>query len=160
MAQKESALFAASPGSLSGLAAIFLLLAAFFALLNGHKVRALRAEAATPRAPVPAKVNAATGGAIGAQQKAETADTEDRAAKTEAALAQAEKEKADLKGKLDASQQELQRYANARRECKRTRIRPRPAPRRQPTMRRAPIYNRKSMTFGVSSMALRKKKRC
>ena len=107
MAQKESALFAVTPGSLSGLAVIFLLLAAFFALLNGQKVKALRADAATPRAPVPAKVNAPTVEATGAQQKDKTADTADRAAKAEAALAQAEKEKADLKGKLDASQQEI-----------------------------------------------------
>ena len=45
--------------------------------------------------------------ATGAQQNGKTADTADRAAKAEAALAQAEKEKADLKGKLDASQQEI-----------------------------------------------------
>jgi cell shape-determining protein MreC len=107
MAQKESALFAVTPGSLSGLAVIFLLLAAFFALLNGQKVKALRADAATPRALVPAKVNAPTVAATGAQQKDKTADTADRAAEAEAALAQAEKEKADLKGKLDASQQEI-----------------------------------------------------
>jgi hypothetical protein len=107
MAQKESALFAVSPGSLSGLAVIFLLLAAFFALLNGQKVKALRRDAATPRALVPAKVNAPTVTATGAQQKDKTSDTADRAAKAEAALAQAEKEKADLKGKLDASQQEI-----------------------------------------------------
>ena len=107
MAQKESALFTVTPGSLSGLAVIFLLLAAFFALLNGQKVKALRANAATPRAPVPAKVNAPTGGATGAQEQGKTADTADRAAKAEAALAQADKEKADLKGKLDASQQEI-----------------------------------------------------
>ena len=104
MAQKESALFAVTPGSLSGLAVIFLLLAAFFALLNGHKVKALRADAMTSRAPMPAKVNAPTGGPTGAQIKDQTAD---RAAKAEAALAQAEKEKADFKGKLDASQQEI-----------------------------------------------------
>ena len=107
MAQKESALFAVTPGSLSGLAVIFLLLAAFFALLNGQKVKALRADAATPRALVLGKVNAPTVEATGAQQKDKTADTADRAAKAEAALAQAEKEKADLKGKLDASQQEI-----------------------------------------------------
>ena len=58
MAQRESALFTVTPGSLSGLAVIFLLLAAFFALLNGQKVKALRANAATPRASLPAKVNA------------------------------------------------------------------------------------------------------
>ncbi len=107
MSQKESALFAVTPGSLSGLAVIFLLLAAFFALLNGQKVKALRADAATSRALVPAKVTAPTVTATGAQQKDKTADTADRAAKAEAALAQAEKEKADLKGKLDASQQEI-----------------------------------------------------
>ena len=107
MAQKESAIFAVSPGSLSGLAVIFLLLATFFALLNGQKVKALRADAAMPRARVPAKVNAPADGTIGAQQRGKTADTADRAGKTEAALAQAEKEKADLTGKLDASQQEI-----------------------------------------------------
>src|SRR5258705_3280849 len=104
MAQKESAIFAVSPGSLSGLAVIFLFLAAFFALLNGQKVKALRADAAMPRARVPAKVNAPADGTIGAQQKDKTADTADRAGKAEAALVQAEKEKADLTGKLDASQ--------------------------------------------------------
>jgi hypothetical protein len=103
MAQRESALFTVTPGSLSGLAVIFLLLAAFFALLNGQKVKALRANAA----PMPAKVNASTRGTTGAQQQGKIADTEDRAAKAEAALTQAEKEKADLKGKLDASQQEI-----------------------------------------------------
>jgi cell shape-determining protein MreC len=106
MAQRESALFTVTPKSLSGLAVIFLVLAAFFALLNGQKVKALRANAATPRAPVPAKVTAPTGGSSGAKQQEKTADA-DRAAKAEAALAQAEKEKADLKGKLDASQQEI-----------------------------------------------------
>jgi hypothetical protein len=106
MAQKESALFTVTPGTLSGLAVIFLLLAAFFALLNGQKVKALRANVATSRAPVAAKVNASTGGTTGAQQQGKTADP-DRAAKAEAALVQADKEKADLKGKLDASQQEI-----------------------------------------------------
>jgi cell shape-determining protein MreC len=107
MAQRESALFTVTPGNLSGLAVIFLLLAGVFALLNGQKTKALRANAATPRAPVSAKVNAPRGGATSAQQQAKTIDTEDRVAKAEAALAQAEKEKADLKGKLDASQQEI-----------------------------------------------------
>jgi len=106
MAQRDSALFTVSPGSLSGLAVIFLLLAGVFALLNGQKVRALRATSATPRVSVPAEVNAPAGGTIGAQQQGKTADAE-RAAKAEAALAQTEKEKADLQGKLDASQQEI-----------------------------------------------------
>jgi cell shape-determining protein MreC len=108
MAQRESALFTVTPKSLSGLAVIFLVLAAFFALLNSQKVKALRANAATPRAPVPAKVNAPAGGVNTAQQQqGKIADTEARIAKAEAALAQAEKDKADLKGKLDSSQQEI-----------------------------------------------------
>jgi hypothetical protein len=107
MAQRESALFTVTPGTLSGLAVIFLLLAAVFALLNGQKVRALRANVATPHASVPAKVNASTVGTTGAQSHGKTTDPVDRAAKAETALAEAEKEKADLKGKLDASQQEI-----------------------------------------------------
>jgi cell shape-determining protein MreC len=107
MAQKESALLVVTPGSLSGLAVIFLLLASFFALLNGHKVRALRADAAMTRAPVPAKVNAVPGETTGGQQLDKTVDTADRTTKAEAALTEAEKEKADLKGKLDASEQEI-----------------------------------------------------
>jgi len=106
MAQSESALTTVTPKSLSTLAVIFLVLAAFLALLNGQKVKALRANAATPRAPVPAKVTAPAAESSGAKQQEKTADA-DRAAKAEAALARAEKEKADLKGKLDASQQEI-----------------------------------------------------
>ncbi len=114
----------------------------------------------TPRASVPAKVNASTVGTTGAQPQGKTADPGDRAAKAEAALAQAEKEKADLKGKLDASQQEIAALRERAAGTQTNSIRPRPAPRRQPTMRRAAICNRKSMTFDVSSIALRKKKRC
>jgi len=106
MAQRESALSTVTPRTLSGLAVVFLLFGLIFALMNGQKLKAVRANAATPRASVSAKVNAPTGGAIGAQQ-GKTADIENRAAKAEAALAQADKEKADLKGKLDASQQEI-----------------------------------------------------
>jgi hypothetical protein len=106
MAQRESALLTVTPGSLSGLAVIFLLLAAVFAFLNGQKVKTLRVNAATTRAPMTAKANVPTTVASGAQEQGKTADTE-RAAKAEAALAEAEKETADLKGKLDASEQEI-----------------------------------------------------
>ena len=106
MAQRESPPFTVTPRSLSGLAVVFLLFAALFALMNGQKMKALRANLVPPRAPVAATVNASTGGTTGAQQQNKTADTE-RAAKAEAALAEAEKEKADLKGKLDAGQQEI-----------------------------------------------------
>ncbi len=107
MAQKESALVAVTPGSLSGLAVIFLLLAAFFALLNGQKVKALRADAATSRAAAPAKVNGIRGRTTEGQEPGKTVGTADRAAKAEAALVEAEKEEANLKGKLDASEQEI-----------------------------------------------------
>src|SRR5262249_46937084 len=105
MVQRESAVFTVTPRSVSGLAVIFLVLAAFFALLNGQKVKRLRANVAIPqpsaRGQVLAKPNAPTRAA------SKAANSEDRAAKAEAALAQAEKEKADLQGKLDASQQEI-----------------------------------------------------
>jgi cell shape-determining protein MreC len=92
MAQRESALPTVTPRSLSGLAVVFLLFALLFALMNGQKLKAFRADAATARAQVTAKMNA---------------PTNDRAVKAETALAQAEKDKTDLKGKLDASQQEI-----------------------------------------------------
>jgi hypothetical protein len=106
MPQRQSALSTVTPRTLSGLAVVFLLVAACFALLNGQKVKALRANAATPHPPVSGKVYAPSGGITSAQQ-GKAADTENRAAKAEAALAQAEKEKTDLKGKLDASLQEI-----------------------------------------------------
>ena len=107
MAQRESALFTVTPRKLSGLAVVFLLVAACFAVLNGQRLIALRASAATPRARVPAKVNGPATGVTTAQQQGQTPDTEDRIARAEAALAHAEKEKADLKGELDVSQQEI-----------------------------------------------------
>ena len=103
MAQRDSTLFTVTPRSVSVLAVIFLLVATFFGLLNGQKVKALRTTAATPRALVPALSRTGSG----AQQQGKTANAEDRAAKAEAALAKAEKDRADLQGKLEASQQEL-----------------------------------------------------
>lgn len=85
----------ATPRNLSGLAVVFLLFGLIFAIMNGQKLKAVRANAVSPPAMVSAKAN---GGANA---------TPERLAKAEAALAQAEKEKADLKGKLDASQQEI-----------------------------------------------------
>ena len=83
MAQRDSALSTVTPRSLSGLAVVFLLFASIFALMNGQKLKAVRADAATPRALLPAKTT-------GAQQQDKAGETE-RAAKAEAALAQAEK---------------------------------------------------------------------
>jgi hypothetical protein len=98
------------------LAIIFLVLAAVFGFLNGHKVKALRAntvtatgtgDASSVHGQMAVKSNAGTAGLSGANQQVNTAEAEGRAAKAEAALEQAEKEKADLQGKLDASQQEI-----------------------------------------------------
>jgi len=76
-----SAVFGVTAKSVTGLAIVFLVLAAFFGVLNIQKVKAVRANAANPQAA--------------------------RAGKTEADLAQVQKEKADLQAKFDASQQEI-----------------------------------------------------
>ena len=111
MAQRGPALFTATPRNVSRLAITFLVLAAFFGLLNSYKVKALRARVASTQATsdaspghgqVAAKSNAGTAGA----KQGKTAEGQNRLAKAEAALAQAEKEKADLQAKLDSSQQE------------------------------------------------------
>jgi hypothetical protein len=106
MAQRDSALSTVNPRQLSGLAVVCLLFALLFTLMNGQKMKAFRANAAMPNASVSAKPNTPAGGANSAQQ-AKIAEIENRAAKAETDLAQAEKDKADLKGKLDASQQEI-----------------------------------------------------
>jgi FtsZ-interacting cell division protein ZipA len=84
----------ATPTNVSGLAVIFLVVAAVFGFLNSHKMKALRTNVASVKSAKDAPY-----------AHAQTA----RAAKAEAALAQAEKEKTDLQGKLDASQQEIDR---------------------------------------------------
>jgi hypothetical protein len=116
MAQRGPALSTATPKGMGRLAIIFLVLAAFFGLLNSHKVKALRAnvasaqatsDASSGRGEVAAKSNARTAGPSGAKQQGKTAEGENDAAKAEVALAKAEKEKADLQAKLDAGQQEI-----------------------------------------------------
>jgi cell shape-determining protein MreC len=115
MAQRDSALFTVTPTSVSALVVLFLVLAAFFGFLNMQKLKTIRAETTPARGPAQVNARTASSGASGAKQSGKPADAE-RAAKAEAALAQAEKEKADLKGKLDASQEEItalrQRAAN------------------------------------------------
>src|SRR5262245_43783075 len=103
MAQRLSALFAITPRNVSVLAVMLLLLAAFFALLNGQKVKALRTTAATSRAPASALPHVSSG----VQQHAKATNAEERASKAETALTQAERDKADLQRKLDASQREI-----------------------------------------------------
>ena len=104
MANRGSAFFTAKQRTVSGLAMVFLLVAAFFGFLNSQKMKALRANTANAIAARDAaerreaheKLNAAAGGTTGA---------EERATKVEAELAQVQKEKADLQAKLDANQE-------------------------------------------------------
>ena len=106
MANRGSAFFTAKQRTVSGLAILFLLVAAFFGFLNSQKMKALRASTANAitardaaeRREAHEKLNAAAGGTAGA---------EERATKVEAELAQVQKEKADLQAKLDANQQEM-----------------------------------------------------
>ena len=81
MTPRGSAVFGVTAKSVTALSILFLVLAAFFGVLNIQKVKVVRANAAKPQAA--------------------------RAGKAEAELAQIQKEKADLQAKLDASQQEI-----------------------------------------------------
>ena len=115
MTPRESAVFGVTAKSVAVLAIAFLVLAAFFGFLNIQKIKAVRANAAnaqtgrdaSERHPANAKLNAPTGGTAGTEQQAKFTEVENRAAKAEADLAQAQKEKADLQAKLDGSQQEI-----------------------------------------------------
>jgi hypothetical protein len=81
MTPRGLAVFGVTAKSVTGLAILFLVLAAFFGVLNIQKVKAVRVNAAKPQAA--------------------------RAGKAEAELAQVQKEKADLQARLDGSQQEI-----------------------------------------------------
>ena len=115
MVGREPATIALMPKNLIGLSILFLVLAAIFGLLNSHKVKTLRANAAhaaarpgaaeqrrigqTPslrptQTPAPATEN-------------KIAEAENKAAKAEADLAQLQKEKADLQSQLNANQTEM-----------------------------------------------------
>jgi uncharacterized protein YlxW (UPF0749 family) len=88
MTPRELASFAVTSKSVTGLAIVFLVLAAFLGFLNIQKVKALRINAANA-------------------QITRDAAERGRAAKAEAELAQVQKEKSDLQAKLEASQQEI-----------------------------------------------------
>jgi vacuolar-type H+-ATPase subunit I/STV1 len=115
MTPRESASFAVTPKSVTGLAIAFLVLAAFFGFLNIQKVKALRTNAANTqvardaagRGHAQQRLNPPTGDTAGAEQQGKGAEADNRAAKAEAELAQVQKEKSDLQAKLDASQQEI-----------------------------------------------------
>jgi hypothetical protein len=98
--------------TISGLAILFLLAAAFFGFLNSQKMKALRTGAtnaeATREAAMRHEPDARSKQAsdeAGSEQQDKTLDQ--RAAKAEAALAQVQKEKADLQATLDSKQQEI-----------------------------------------------------
>src|SRR5215475_1181510 len=110
MAHRESAASSSTPKSVAGLAILLLVLAAFFGFLNTQKVKALRVTVATAQAARDAaerriheKPNTSAGGTQEEQNK--LAEAENRAAKAEAALAQTQKEKADLQTKVDEKQE-------------------------------------------------------
>jgi hypothetical protein len=105
MTPRGSAVFGVTAKSVSGLALAFLVLATFFGFLNIQKIKAVRANA--PNASASMKLNAPPGGDGGTNQQAKVTEAENRAEKAETELAQAQKEKADLQAKLDASQQEV-----------------------------------------------------
>jgi len=104
MTPRGSAVFGVTAKSVSRLAIVFLVLAAFFGFLSIQKIKAVRANAANASANM--KPNASSGKA-GTDQQAKIAEAENRAGKAETELAQAQKEKADLQAKLDGSQQEV-----------------------------------------------------
>ena len=118
MIHRESASFAITQKNVIGLSILCLVLAAVFGLLNSHKVKTLRANAANAEA---ARVrDAAQHRRVTGQQPSsgtsettvmggedKVAEAENKAAKAEAELAQLQKEKADLQTKLDANQNEI-----------------------------------------------------
>ena len=110
MTDRISAASSSTPKSVAGLAILLLVLAAFFGFLNTQKVKALRVTVATAQAARDAaerriheKPNTSAGGTQEEQNK--LAEAENRAAKAEAALAQTQKEKADLQTKVDEKQE-------------------------------------------------------
>jgi hypothetical protein len=115
MTPRESAVFAVTSKSVTGITIAFLVFAAFFGFLNNQKLKALRTNAANAQAARDAaerrqanpKLNAPTGGIAGAEQQTKLAEAKNRAAKAEADLAQVQKEKVDLQAKLDTNQQEI-----------------------------------------------------
>jgi cell shape-determining protein MreC len=114
MTHRESAVSAVTPKGVAGIAILFLVLAAFFGLLNSQKVKTLRATVATAQAARDAaerrireKLNTSSGASVTKEEQDKFAQAENRAAKAEAELAQLQKEKIDLQAKLDESQKEL-----------------------------------------------------
>jgi len=111
----KSAISAVTPKTVIGLSVVLLMLAAIFGLLNSHKVKTLRTNAANADA---ARDTAEHRGA--AQKRtpetrettvaggdAKIAEAESKAAKAEAELKQVQKDKTELQAKLEANQNEI-----------------------------------------------------
>jgi hypothetical protein len=108
-------LLVATPKTILGLAAAFLFLAAVFGALNTHRVKALRVNVASADAAREAGEHrrAAEQNEIKAREQsvatatAKIVETEAKAAKNEAELAQVQKEKSDLQAKLQSNESEI-----------------------------------------------------
>ena len=112
MAHPQSVVSTLTPKSVAGLAIVLLALSAVFGLLNGQKIKTLRAGMANAQAARDAaerrireKPNTPPGGTREGQGK--LVEAENRATKAEAELAQIQKEKADLQAKLNGNQKEI-----------------------------------------------------
>ena len=114
MTHRESVVSSITPKSVAGLAILFLILAAFFGLLNSQKIKTLRLSVANAQTARDAaerriheKLGTPAGGTVATGQQSKIAEAENRAAKAEAELAQIQKEKTDLQAKLDDNQKEF-----------------------------------------------------
>src|SRR6266404_3220079 len=102
MTPRDSTVFAVTSKSVTGLAIVFLVLAAFFGFLNSQKVKALRtntanaqvARDAAERRELDERLNEPADGTAGAEQQSKIAEAENRAAKAEAEPAQGSKKTA------------------------------------------------------------------
>jgi hypothetical protein len=124
MMRPKSATSAVTPKTVIGLSVVLLMLAAIFGLLNSHKVKTLRTNAANADA---ARDAAEHRGAarkltpetrertvVGGEAKiaeaggeAKIAEAESKAARAEAELKQVQKDKTELQAKLEANQNEI-----------------------------------------------------
>ena len=115
MIGREPAIFAVTQKTVIGFSLLCLILAGILGLLNSHKARILRINAANAEAARDAaehrhavqRRNAQTGKTSAAEEESRVADAENKTAKAEAALAQLQKEKVDFQTKLDADQNEI-----------------------------------------------------
>ena len=115
MIGEQSPTIAVTPKNVIGLSILFLTLAAIFGLLNSHKVKTLRTNAAHAEAArgaaeqrrVAQARNREPASTPAAATEDKIAEAENKATKADADLAQLQKEKNDLQTRLDANQTEI-----------------------------------------------------